>query len=478
MLNLAGVIQTIATLVSARVTANLSERIRRATADNSSAISGGNSSGGADSWLIRAAAIKKSDERLNRARDLFQNRANRAQSQFASSQERVDAAQSNREEKFDQWDISKSARQAGQAAGLTGKDLDKLFDAETRYRTQLEKADSVLARVTAKHQRLEKCLSDEISTAEKRLRLVEEAHTSLSNSPRLDNRVQRTKFQNAVRYASVKFRRAVGSSARTALSTKAARKRSAKAQARLRKAKTAHWAAQQAHQNNPTAQTKSAVLSTGKAVVAATVAARLAGIVESIEAAASGLAAALGPVGIALGVVTATAVSAVAFINRQLALGNQRTSELKGNRSQFSNSINAATQQYDMQSINLEQRSSQATSNSGAGVVKSTMALRESNQGRSEAWEDIGNRLLATSLDVATAISDIVAAVDIFTPAVQMGVELLRSTLTAFGIPLRAIEKNTRPNAEGLPPFVTFEAAMNANKNTPKPQNSPLPPKK
>jgi hypothetical protein len=475
MLNLAGVIQTIATLVSARVTMKLSERIGRIT---SGAKSDNNPSENADSWLVRAAAIKKSDTKLERARDLFEHRFNRAESQLTSSQDRVDAAETHRNEKFDQWDISKSARQAGQAAGLTGKDLDKLFDAETRYRSQLEKADYVLARVTSKHQRLEKCLSDEISTAEKRLRLVEEAHKSLSANPPAVNRATRTPLQNAIRYASVKFRRAIGSGARTALSSKAARKRAAAAQSRLKKARTAHWAAQQNHQNNPTSQTKSTVLSTGKDVAAATVAARLAGIVEAVATAAEGLSAALGPVGIAIGVVAATAGAAVAFINRELALGNQRTAELKGNRSQFSNSINAATQRYDMQSINLEQRSSQATSNSASGVVNSTMALRESNQGRSEAWEDIGNRLLATSLDVATAVSDIVAAVDIFTPAVQMGVELLRSTLSAFGIPLRAIEKNTRPDAQGLPPFAMFQAAMDANGNKPKPQNSPLPPKK
>ena len=139
--------------------------------------------------------------------------------------------------------------------------------------------------------------------------------------------------------------------------------------------------------------------------------------------------------------------AAVAFVNRELAAGKKEVERFKAERSMFSGQVQAAVARYNMQSMDLERRSTAATSGSASAVVESTMGLRESTQNRSEKWENIGNTILATTLDIAALTSNVINALDEvvgFTQFVANGVDAIRAGLALIGVPIKEIAKNTR----------------------------------
>jgi hypothetical protein len=147
------------------------------------------------------------------------------------------------------------------------------------------------------------------------------------------------------------------------------------------------------------------------------------------SAAVGGAATAVGmiikPVGLAIAVVAATVIAAKAYINRQLQKSEQLIEGQIQERSQFSAQISGAMARYRLQEFQLGMRTAAATSESASGVVRSTTALKEAQQPKNAAWEDIGNRIQAAATDTATAMQQLLNQVDFITPLVQQSVKLL-----------------------------------------------------
>jgi len=416
-------------------------------------------------------------------------------------------AATNRDQLQDKYNSSRNAvtEEVLNPTGMSPAKLQKLADAVTKYEKDLEAADAVLKKLTT----AEDALQHEILNRTKAQKSA-------------DERKPKTAFGQKLREANVAFRKAIGSKGRKALKpfdkrvkqakkfardvadpkkarerTKAAREKFKTADTAHRKAKSAfsqaqaeHEKAVDLHQRAPSAASakgvaessqklagaKTAVETTGKAAATAGEELAAAEAMGVIAEASAGLAEALGPVGVAIGVVAAAAVAAVVAINRQLEAGKKEVERYRGERSRFSSQVAGAVAKYDQQSIDLERRSSQATQGSAAGVTASTMALRESNQDRSEKWEEMSNQLLATTLDMATDISEVVNAIDIITPVAQASLTVSRDTLKLLGFRLRDIADNTKKG--GVIDFEALRQGMQSNKDHAprKIQNKEIPP--
>lgn len=471
-MNIAGIIQTIASIVSLKVSMRLSDQIAQA------AIKGGTSVASGRTWMERATASANQAEKVKAANEAADKEKSRFQRMFARGNERlinqsetVDRASQRRDEAQGKYDVAKAARIGGQASGVQGNDLQKLFDAEDKYRLQLEKANDGLNRVTLRYQRLEAAINDQLDAAGKNVIAAQEAARAQKAAY---DRAPKTKWEDRKRRASAVFRRMLGSKGRKAFEPVqkfAQRLNRDFARKRLATAKTNYKAATDAFKVNPTAAGGKAVQTAGSELAAAR------SMAVAAEACA-GFAVALGVAAAAIGVVVAGVTAATLFVKQQLQAGEKRVEEIRKNRSKWNSSINGAVARYDQQTIDLDQRSASHTAGSATGVTASAMALRESTQKYSEEWEDIGNKLLATTLDIATFVSEIGKKIDLITPAASTSVDVLRFIAEKVGIPIKKImEDMGKKNNIGVDALSTGLRANQDLKDR-KRQNTPLPPLK
>lgn len=262
-------------------------------------------------------------------------------------------------------------------------------------------------------------------------------------------------LQKAWRQLRTRTRRAIGSRNRKStnsafnkidavINPQQARRRHGIARKNLSKARTARDAAYEANQLRSTPATVSALGEAESTVGAATKAVAATGAMAEFGEAIAAVGAVAGAVtGVVVGVGAAIA-AAIAFINNRMAEGKKEIERFRSERSTFSASVSGAILRYDVQSKILEARSTQATAGSAVGVTQATMKLRESNQDRSEQWEIIANTILATSIDIATKVSNGLAALDIITPAANAALNYFRDWAEFWGIELTEIKKNTK----------------------------------
>lgn len=381
--------------------------------------------------------------------------------------------------------------------GISAKQFARMNDAVQKYSHDLSMADIALKKSVEAEAKLQKTVLDRAKA-----------------QGTADDRRPTSKIGQALRKVDVAFRKMLGprgrkalkpltdrmtkarkaiDKARDAISPKKSRERIKKARETAKTTKSEHQQAQaehqkaiEAHQNSPTADTQKGVedatanvAKTGEAAAAASEELAAAESMGLIAEAAGGLVEALGPVGVAIGLVASAAIAAVAYINRELEAGKKEVERFRQERSTYSSQIANAVMQYEMQSRQLEQRSSAATSGSAVGVVNSTMDLRESLQERNEKWESLGNRILDLQIQIATSLNNAIAkpmnkAID-YLDDIVVGLHVIGEW---FGI-LNKIEENTDkdkgPALEGLLNQQRGNANMRGNQ---KRQNRGLPPLK
>lgn len=376
--------------------------------------------------------------------------------------------------------------------GKTDAQLVKMAESVAKYQEELDKATATLKRVTEAEQATQKSL---VSGAK--------------NQKIADERKPQSKFGEAFRKVRTNLRRMLGSRGRKALKgaekrfdqvaekakairdPKAAKKKAEDLREKADAAKQRHTEAVEQHQKNvqqhqtsPTPETESAVSESGASMEAAESTAAASEEMALAAEGAAGLAAALAPVGVAFAVVAAAVAGAIAvvasaikFINAEIAAGEKEVERFRHERSQFSGQVAGAVARYDLQARQLEQRSSAATGASATGVVEATMGLKESNQGRSEQWERIGNSLLEQTIGIATVVSDVLNVLDFISPTVEGLVDLSKSGLSLIGVKLSNIDKNTEKNGRnvGLDVVSGFNAAnRNARGNKAFPELKPI----
>ena len=435
MNNLVQIIHAIATAVSLRIQSKIADRVASIGEQISQRSPG-------QKWIDRAGF---GSEEVNRKRVAF------SQSTVDRATEKVEDLQQKHDQATDPKELEDYARRL-RAAAMT---LDLVTDAHKKLLAQIEK-ETAADGGGQQHQRVS---GSHWSAGEHRV------PGGQSGEP--GSHPVRDAIRKASRYAKVMGKRAIGSKGRKAIKAftpQGARGKLQKARATYNTAKTAHAAGK-------TAQTGKAVASAARGVAAAR---GMVAITEAIGA----LGAVAGPIGVAISAAVVVVSSALVFVNRQLAAGQQEIARFRAERSRFSADVRNSIAKYDRQSIELEQRSSQATGGSAAGVTKSTMALRESVQGRTQEWEDIGNKILASTIDVATLLNNILNSIDIVTPAASAIVGFYHDVGVQLGV-LKEIEKNTRTPEVGADARA-LQLAMTANNNQPnsKKQNRALPPLK
>jgi DNA repair exonuclease SbcCD ATPase subunit len=440
--SLVQIIQAIATAVNAKMTMTLSQRI--------SQLSHQMLTGSGAGWIDRSTA----SEGMRRQR-------------LGTSAERVTQATEKRN------DLKGKVDALGEflinnAQTLTDKEFKQLQRALDQYTRQLDRAREVLKKVT---------------DSDKKLKEENDRLTRAENAASLR---QPKGIWGQVQNAYTNLRRKIGPSGRkrllavhdvisSVLNPKRAKAKAATARSRADQANKAYYSAKAAHnqamavhrknlelhQRSPTVQTakdvassentlkktRHAVVEAGQTVQAlAEVATGLEGIAAVgafINPVIAGIASAF-----ALAVVVVSA--ALVFINKTLASAQKEVERFRSERSHFSSQVAGAVARYDAQSLQLEQRSTRATSGSATEVIKATMNLRESMQDRSERWENIANQLLSATISVATFASDVLSSVDIVTPVAEGILAIGRSILTQFGIKLDDISKNTSKSAGNM----------------------------
>ena len=224
--------------------------------------------------------------------------------------------------------------------------------------------------------------------------------------------------------------------------------------------------------------TNTAVTASGAAVTrSATAVSRAAPVVRMAvgAAVARSAAATVGavalPVAAAIGAVAGAVVAVKSFVNRQLQKSEQLINGQIQQRSQFNGQIATAMARYEAQEMQLNMRTGAQTANSASAVVESTMRLKEAQQPMNAAWEEIGNRIQAAATDTATLLQEGLNKIDIITPAIFESVKWLQ------WLPwVKQVAENTKKPLEGsgVDAFVSGYF-MNVNKRDDKRRVSDVP---
>lgn len=339
--------------------------------------------------------------------------------------------------------------------GMTPAQIQQLKDDLEKYEQQVVLATSALHKSTSAQTKIQKSLNSQAIIQQ--AAIARHGHPfSLANiQKRLSAMVRKSIGANGRKQISkaivhAKNIRDPQAAKRAAL---AARKAANTLNQTHASAKATHLANTAAHKAAPTAATEAAMASSGRAAAMAGGAAEAAEGVAALSEVIAGLAAAAGPVGIAIGAVVVAITYAanrigavVQEINQQLADSAKEVERYRNQRMRFSSVVTGAVARYDMQSIQLEARSSAKTGASAKGVVESAMRLRESNQDRSERWENIANQQMEIKNVIATFKSDVLSAIDIYTPLQETSVYLQRESLKLLGFKLAEISTNTKAN--------------------------------
>jgi len=345
--------------------------------------------------------------------------------------------------------------------GISQQDSDRLRAADDRYRIELDKATAALEKLTKAHE-------DDVQAAIR--------HSRAQNAS--SDRQPQTALGRAARRISSNFRRKLGSRGRQFLNRGSKFKKDIqkqldrfnpkKVRKRIEDSKREHEEAESEYKKNQTPANK---LNLDNKMATLTEAESDAALAESAGLAVE----ALGAVAAVVGVLVAAVAASVQFIQNELAAGKREVERFRSERSRFSAQVSGAIARYDMQSIQLERRSTAATSGSATGAVKATMRLRESNQGRSEKYEVIGNQILEQSIAIATMFSDGLAIIDFITPSIEALVTVQREMLKMIGVKLEDISKNTR-NGDLNVGLDVIKQLNNDNRNAR--QNKAFPPLK
>jgi hypothetical protein len=233
---------------------------------------------------------------------------------------------------------------------------------------------------------------------------------------------------------------------------------SAKTVATARAARVTAVAARQAA-TAATAASGTAVTRSATAVSRAGPAVRVAVGAAVARSAAATVGAVALPVAAAIGVVAGAVVAVKSFVNRQLQKSEQLINGQIQQRSQFNGQIANAMARYEAQEMQLNMRTGAQTANSSSAVVESTMRLKEAQQPMNAAWEDIGNRIQAAATDTATLLQEGLNKIDILTPLVTQSVKMLEY------LPwVKKVAENTAKPVEGVG-IDAFLAGVNMNAN-------------
>lgn len=455
------IVNLIATALSARLTYTLSQQIAAAT-QQKPAYGAMGTVGGWIHRMARHAGLSPTvpwSERFNLGQPSEKNARALARSSAAWNQANSEHADAKSRHAHALEALENERKNP------TGLDMTKLQLAVIDYEHALQVATKKLADLTGEHGKLKTQVTRQTEWQKRRTQGNLWSPRQAIDKAKQAWRVGRKQLE--------RLKSAWGHSTHTSKTARDARRQHQADLAKVAKARHAFTTAKTPQAKSLAARglatAQRAAQASGIAAKVATSAAAEAGVMVAMRAGA--LLARGGPIGIAIAAAVATVVLTVsktkAWMDRQLTNAEGAINGRIRNQSQFNANIAAAMAKYDQQQYALNIKTAAMTSQSAAGLVRSTMAAKETLQPRVAAYMDIANRLLAAGLDTADYLNRLQNKLDFWTPL------LLKVVKALEWLPwVKKIADNTDPGGNvGLQAIMSAANAASGTK-----QNKPHPP--